>query len=115
MSSPLTISRPQDTGRRMVKDARWHPSCCHPDPETQKRLRLMNGVLIGVDTVSGEEILFRTSHVKSPFNVQRGPTLRPTGIKYVPSENKAQEREYFNALDEINELTVLLRNQEREA
>lgn len=115
MGNPLTIQRPQDTGRRMIREAKWHPSCCHPDPETQGRLRLLNGVLVGTDTVTGEEILFRTRHVKTPYNVQRGPALRPTGIKWEAPANTAQEREYFRVLDEINELTVLLRRQEREA
>ena len=67
----------------------------------------MRAVLLGTDTVTGEEILFRVSHVKRIRRVDNGPALRPTGIKWEAPPN-INEREYLDLLDEIDRLKAAL-------
>lgn len=90
MAHPLTVRRPQDEHSRLVRDSRWI-------------VRGGNGVLEGEDTVSGETLLFRVSHVQRCRRVDRGPSLRPTGIRFEPPPN-INEREYLRLLDEIDAL-----------
>lgn len=101
--TPINIRKGDGIPRTLV-NVRFHPSSSKIQP-----------IFEGESLASGETVIFLPKHIIRVRRVDNGPTLRPTGIKYAPPENKAQEREYFNALDEINELTVLLRNQEREA
>lgn len=92
MAHPLTIKRPQDEHSRLVRDCKW---------------TVRGAILLGTDTVTGEELLFKASHVRRVRRVDTGPDLRPKGIKFEEPRN-VNEPEYFRLLDEIERLRAEL-------